>query len=87
MTTANERPRVDRLERAGLLERRPDPGDRRGVLVRLTRRGEGLAKQALHAVLAADEAFLEPLGLRQRDSVAAALKLAASGPAWDNRAR
>jgi DNA-binding MarR family transcriptional regulator len=44
------------------------------VLVQLTEQGERLAEQALHAVLAADEAFLEPLGPRQRDSVAAALK-------------
>ena len=53
--------RLDRLGRAGLLQRRPDPGDRCGVLVQLTEPGERLAEQALHAVIAADEAFLEPL--------------------------
>ncbi len=31
--------RVDRLERSGFVERRPDPSDRRGVLVRLTPSG------------------------------------------------
>jgi DNA-binding MarR family transcriptional regulator len=41
--------RLDRLERARLIERRPDPGDRRGVLVQLTERGERLAAEALHA--------------------------------------
>jgi DNA-binding MarR family transcriptional regulator len=66
--------RLDRLERAGLIQRSPDPGDRRGVLVQLTEQGERLAEESLHAVLAADEAFLEPLSRRQRDSVAAALK-------------
>jgi DNA-binding MarR family transcriptional regulator len=66
--------RLDRLERAGHIQRRPDPGDRRGVLVRLTEQGERLAAESLDAVLAADEAFLEPLSPRQRDSVAAALK-------------
>jgi DNA-binding MarR family transcriptional regulator len=66
--------RLDRLERARFIERRPDPGDRRGVRVRLTARGERLAEESLHAVLAADEAFLEPLSRRQRDSVATALK-------------
>jgi DNA-binding MarR family transcriptional regulator len=66
--------RLDRLERAGLIERGPDPGDRRGVLVRLTERGERLAAESLHVVLAADEAFVEPLSRRQRDSVATALK-------------
>jgi DNA-binding MarR family transcriptional regulator len=67
--------RLDRLERAGLVTRAPDPTDRRGVLVRLTERGEKLAEQSLRAVIAADEAFLEPLSRRQRDSVASALKL------------
>jgi DNA-binding MarR family transcriptional regulator len=66
--------RLDRLERAGLIARAPDPSDRRGVRVRLTERGEGLAEQSLHAVIAADEAFLEPLGKRQRGSIASALK-------------
>jgi DNA-binding MarR family transcriptional regulator len=66
--------RLDRLERAGLIERKPDPMDRRGVLVQLTEQGERLAEESLHAVIAADEAFLEPLSQRQRDSVASALR-------------
>jgi DNA-binding MarR family transcriptional regulator len=66
--------RLDRLERAGLIERKPDPTDRRGVLVRLTTRGDRLAEESLHAVIAADEDFLEPLSRRQRQSVASALK-------------
>lgn len=33
---------VDRLMRAGLVERRPDPADARAVLVSLTRRGEDM---------------------------------------------
>jgi DNA-binding MarR family transcriptional regulator len=67
--------RLDRLERAGLIARVPDPADGRSVRVRLTKRGEKLAERALNAVIAADEAFLEPLSDRQRDSVASALKL------------
>jgi DNA-binding MarR family transcriptional regulator len=66
--------RLDRLEGAGLIRRRPDPTDRRGVLVQLTEQGERLAEASLHAVIAADEAFLEPLSRRERDAVAAALK-------------
>jgi DNA-binding MarR family transcriptional regulator len=32
--------RLDRMEAAALIERRPDPHDRRGTLVRLTRGGK-----------------------------------------------
>jgi DNA-binding MarR family transcriptional regulator len=67
--------RLDRLERAALVTRAPDPSDRRGVLVQLTERGEEIAKRSLQAVIAADEAFLEPLSQQQRDAVASALKL------------
>lgn len=66
--------RLDRLERAGLIERRPDATDRRAVRVLLTADGRRIADRALRAVLAADEAFLEPLGSWQRDQLAAALK-------------
>jgi hypothetical protein len=37
--------------------------------------GRSFAKQALQAVIAADEAFLQPLDQPQRDAVASALKL------------
>ncbi|MEN3609266.1 MarR family winged helix-turn-helix transcriptional regulator [Plantactinospora sp. ZYX-F-223] len=66
--------RLDRLERGRLIVRTADPADRRGVLVRLTRRGERLAEQAVRAVLDVDETFLQPLSGRQRDAVAATLK-------------
>jgi hypothetical protein len=45
-----------------------------GVLVQLIDQGERLAEESLHAAIAADKAFLEPLSARQRDSVAAAPK-------------
>jgi DNA-binding MarR family transcriptional regulator len=44
------------------------------VRVHITEEGEQLAEQALHAVIDADKAFLEPLSQRRRDSVASALK-------------
>lgn len=74
ITTGAMTTRLDRLERTGLIKRKADPADRRGVLVQLTRKGEGLAERALAAVLAVDEEFLEPLGRRERELVAAALK-------------
>jgi DNA-binding MarR family transcriptional regulator len=41
---------VDRLEEDGLLERRPDPGDRRVTLIALTDKGAALRVQALEAL-------------------------------------
>jgi DNA-binding MarR family transcriptional regulator len=74
ITTGAMTARLDRLERAGLIRRAPDPADRRAVRVHLTKGGQRLAEQALHAVIAADKAFLEPLSQRRRDSVASALR-------------
>jgi DNA-binding MarR family transcriptional regulator len=74
ITTGAMTSRLDRLERAGLIRRTPDPADRRGVLVRLTPRGRKAARQALQELIAANEAFLEPLSGQQRDSIASALK-------------
>jgi DNA-binding MarR family transcriptional regulator len=74
ITTGAMTTRLDRLERNGMITRTADPADRRGVLVQLTRKGERLAEQALAAVLAVDEEFLEPLGRRDRELVAAALR-------------
>jgi DNA-binding MarR family transcriptional regulator len=75
ITTGAMTSRLDRLERAGLITRTPDPTDGRAVRVHLTEQGARLAEQSLNAVLAADEAFLEPLDQPQREAVAAALRL------------
>lgn len=74
ITTGAMTSRLDRLERAGLIRRTPDPDDRRGVLVCLTAQGGKLAKRALHALIAANEGFLDPLDARQRDALASALR-------------
>lgn len=39
--------RIDRLEAAGLVERKEDPADRRGVLISLTEAGEKLVNEAI----------------------------------------
>ena len=41
---------VDRLEEDGLIERRPDPGDRRVTLIALTAKGVELRERALSAL-------------------------------------
>lgn len=74
ITTGAMTSRLDRLERAGLVRRIPDPADRRGVFVRLTARGSKLARQALQELIATNEAFLEPLGRQHRSALAAALR-------------
>ena len=49
--------RLDRLVEAGLVERRPDPDDRRGTLVRLTRQGKSTIDKALEAHVATKSAW------------------------------
>lgn len=53
--------RLDRLADAGLVERRPDPTDRRGTLVRLTRRGKMAIDKAVETHAANEERLLRSL--------------------------
>jgi DNA-binding MarR family transcriptional regulator len=58
--------RLDRLEDAGLVARRPDPGDRRGTLVGLTRRGKAVIDAAVVTHVANEARLLQPLSATQR---------------------
>lgn len=49
VTRAGMTKRLDRLERAGLVERTPTPGDRRSVLVRATAAGRAMLPAAVEA--------------------------------------
>ena len=53
--------RLDRMVDAGLIERRPDPDDRRGTLVRLTRKGRSLIDRAVESHAASEEELLQVL--------------------------
>jgi DNA-binding MarR family transcriptional regulator len=53
--------RLDRLERAGLVERSPSPTDRRSVLVRLTDAGREIVDGAVAAGLAEQRRLLSHL--------------------------
>lgn len=53
--------RIDRLTKKNLVERLPDPSDRRGVLVRLTAEGRDKADQSLAYLLAQERAILGEL--------------------------
>ncbi len=53
--------RVDRLAARGLVERSPDPEDRRGVIVRLTPEGKTAVDGAFEALLLAEQDILAGL--------------------------
>jgi DNA-binding MarR family transcriptional regulator len=66
--------RVDRLTARGLVERLPDPHDRRGVLVRLTAEGKAAVDGAFEALLAAEADLLADLSDRDRTQLAGLLR-------------
>ncbi|WP_406469738.1 MarR family transcriptional regulator [Streptomyces hirsutus] len=61
LTTGGMTGRLDKLERAGLLRRSPDPHDRRGLQVTLTEQGLRLADDAVGAGLALQTEALSAL--------------------------
>jgi DNA-binding MarR family transcriptional regulator len=54
--------RIDRLEQADLVNRIPDPIDRRGTLVQLTDRGFNTIEQAVEAHVANGHRLIAVLG-------------------------
>jgi DNA-binding MarR family transcriptional regulator len=66
--------RVDRLEIRGLVQRLPDPADRRGVHVRLTPRGKEAVDAALADLLASERDLLSSLTGRQQEALSALLR-------------
>jgi DNA-binding MarR family transcriptional regulator len=66
--------RVDRLTGRGLVERLPDPGDRRGVLVRLTPDGKRTVDAAFEELIGHERELLAALPSESRATLAALLK-------------
>ena len=66
--------RVDRLVERGLVERLPDPHDRRGVLVRLTPEGKVAVDSAFERLLEAEVTFLSGLPDKDRAQLAGLLR-------------
>lgn len=62
------------LADAGLVERRPDPGDRRTVLLALTAKGRRRARAMRRDLLEAARDLLEPIPTSRRRAVARALE-------------
>ena len=74
LTSSGTTKRLDRLERAGLIERAPDPGDRRGVLITLTDAGHELIDRVTEAHMANEARLLAGLSPAERDRLAALLR-------------
>ncbi len=66
--------RVDRLLTRGLVERHPDPRDRRGVIVRLTPAGTKAVDAALDDLLAHERDLLAELPAEDRGPLAGQLR-------------
>lgn len=58
--------RIDRLEKAGLIERQKHPTDRRGVLVALTSEGRELIDKLVLLHVANEQRMLAPLTAREQ---------------------
>src|SRR5215813_11388779 len=67
--------RIDRLASAGLVSRRPDPADKRGVLVALTDRGRAAVDAALADLLTFERQLLTRLDGGERRELAALLRM------------
>ncbi|WP_217207231.1 MarR family winged helix-turn-helix transcriptional regulator [Streptomyces sp. AC550_RSS872] len=74
LTTGGMTGRLDKLERAGLLRRSPDPHDRRGLQVTLTEKGLHLIDEAVGAGLATQAEALSALDAEQADRLADLLR-------------
>ncbi|WP_405613917.1 MarR family winged helix-turn-helix transcriptional regulator [Streptomyces sp. NBC_00076] len=74
LTTGGMTGRLDKLERAGLLRRSPDPHDRRGLHVTLTEQGLGLVDRAVGSGLAVQTEALSALNAEQTDQLAGLLR-------------
>jgi DNA-binding MarR family transcriptional regulator len=79
MSSGGMTARIDRLEKAGLVERRPHPTDRRATLVRLTEKGFDLIESIMpsHEETARD--ILTPLSLDEQKTLNALLARLISG--------
>jgi DNA-binding MarR family transcriptional regulator len=74
LTSSGTTKRLDRLEQAGLVERAPDPQDRRGVLIRLTAKGREVIDATTEAHLENERRLLAALSAAEREQLAGLLR-------------
>lgn len=61
--------RLDRLEKAELIDRLPDPCDRRGTIISLTKKGFDLIEEAVTAHVANEHNILSALETSEREEL------------------
>ncbi|WP_138909543.1 MarR family winged helix-turn-helix transcriptional regulator [Streptomyces chryseus] len=83
LTTGGMTGRLDKLERAGLLSRSPDPHDRRGLRVTLSERGLAIVDEAVVAGLEIQHEALEGLREDQVEQLQELLRLLLAGSTRD----
>jgi DNA-binding MarR family transcriptional regulator len=71
--------RLDRLERAGLVERRPDPKDRRGKLIALTDAGRRVIDETIGRHVANEERLLSALTQTEQEMLDTLLRKLIAG--------
>ena len=74
LTSSGTTKRLDKLERAGLIARSPDPDDRRGVTITLTDEGRALIDRVTEAHMANEARLLEGLSAHEREQLADLLR-------------
>jgi DNA-binding MarR family transcriptional regulator len=74
LTSSGTTKRLDRLEQAGLIERAPDPADRRGILITLTPAGRKLIDGVTEDHLANERRLLAALTEAEQDELAGLLR-------------
>lgn len=74
ITSGGLTPALDRLEKRGWVERRPNPADRRGSLVRLTPAGVDLIDRAMALHATTEQELVRSLSKTQRDELAGVLR-------------
>jgi DNA-binding MarR family transcriptional regulator len=71
--------RIDRLESAGLVERRPDPNDRRGKLIALTAAGKRVIDETIPRHVANEKQLLSVLTIAEQEKLNALLRKLIAG--------
>lgn len=79
LSSAGITSRLDRLERRGYVRRKPDPRDRRGVLVELTAAGRRVLEQAVGANGTREKVLLATLTRQEQKALAGLLRKLLSG--------